>query len=241
MTVVEHNDVEIDRLFNWSKEFELTIGDKTVPVFMRLVGDADINRARVQALRKSAELRKKLRDSDSDERYAFIKDINEFDIENLISLIIVFSMRDLSERASSKLKIRVPKQPRSEAKTEKHEKYQQEIDSYPERRQTELKSLLEKEVELMKKSLEKESKEELYKRYVNTIIDELCEQELLSSFRSWCCYLGTYKNEELTEKLFSSYEEFSNLHSDLKAQFLTEYSTLELYGDDLKKLQRVTQ
>jgi hypothetical protein len=31
------------------------------------------------------------------------------------------------------------------------------------------------------------------------------------------------------------------LQATLKDQFLTEYQTMELQGDDLKKLQRVTQ
>ncbi len=239
MAVVELNDVDISPLFNWSKEFELIGEDKTTSVFMRLVGDADINRARVQALRRSAELRRKLKDIDSDERIAFIKDMDDFDIDTLASMITVFSMRDLTERATSKLTIRPPRQPRSDAKTEKHEKYQQEVDSYPERRQTELRDLLEKEIEESKKSLEKESKDVLYKKYVNAITDELCEQELLSAFRTWCCYLGTYKDKELKERLFSSYEEFSNLDANLKDQFLSEYSSMELYGDNLKKLQRV--
>ena len=208
---------------------------------MRLLGDADINRARVAALRKSAELRKKLKDTDSDERLAFIKDIDDIDMETLIAVVIVFSMRSLTEKILPKLKIKVPTSPRTDAKTEAHEKYQSDIDSYPDRRQAEIKELLNKEVDKLKKDLLKTPKEEVYDKYVATMIDEMCEQELLREFKSQCCYLGSYKNRDLSEKLFTNYEEFSNLDSDLKQQFLREYSEMELHGDDLKKLQQVTQ
>jgi hypothetical protein len=236
---VEFNDVNIAPLFSWSREFEVVWDDVSVPVFMRILGDADMNRARVAALRKSAELRKKLKDTNSDERIAFIKDIDDLEVEQLIAVITVFSMRDLSQKALTKLKIKAPKQPRSDAKTSAHEKYQAEVDSYPDRRQKEIRELLEREVESMKKSLETEPKEVLYKKYVDTMIDEMCEREQLREFKDQCCYYGSYKNVELTDRLFSSFEEFANLPSELKEQFVVEYSKMELHGDDLKKLQRV--
>ena len=239
-SIVEVNDVDIAPLFTWSKEFEVVSDGKVTPVFMRLLGDADMNRARVAALRKSAELRRKLKDLDSDERLAFIKDIDDINIDVLVAVIIVYSMKDLSDKATQKLTIKLPKAPRSDAKTSTHEKYQEEIDSYPDRRQEELKELLNKEVESLKEILMLEPKEVLYKKYVNTMIEELCEQELLKEFRAQCSYLGSFKNRELTERLFSNYEEFSNLQPDLKQQFLNEYSSMELQGDDLKKLQQVT-
>lgn len=238
--IVEHNDVDITPLFSWKKSFEITDGDRTIPVFMRLLGDADINRARVASLRRSAEMRRKLKDVDSDERLAFIKDIDELSMESLSAVIIVFSMRELTDRATKNLKIRPPKAPRSDAKTEAHEKYQLEIDAYPEKRRTELRKLLEKEVEAMKKDLEIKGKEEVYKLYVKAMIDEMCEQELLKAFKEWNAYLSCYKDENLQERLFSTFDEFANIDPSLKEQFITEYSTIELHGDNLKKLRQVT-
>jgi hypothetical protein len=240
MNSVEVNDVNIAPLFSWSKQFEVTSNEQTTPVFMRILGDADMSRARVAALRRSAELRKKLKDLDSDERIAFIKEIDDISLESLVAVIVVFSMRDLTDKASKKLKIRVPKIPRSDAKTSVQEKYQAEVDSYPERRQTELRELLEKEVDILKVSLEKEGKEALYTKYITVMIDEMCERELLSAFKDWCCYFGSYKDESLSIRLFNSFEDFINMPPNLKQQFLNEYASMELYGDDLKKLQQVT-
>jgi len=240
MPVVEFNDVDIAPLFSWSKEFEI-VSDTEEPrkVYMRVLGDADMGKARVSALRASAELRRKLKDLGSDERLAFIKDPDDIDKDTMIAVIIVLTMRGLSEIAKTKLKIKLPKQPRTDAKTSVQEKYQQEVDSYPERRQKELKSLLDKEVIIAKTALEAEDNSVLYSKYVSAMIDEMCEQEQLRAFKSWSCYLGSYRDAELRERLFSSFEDFNNLEPNLKQQFIAEYGTLELYGDDLKKLQRV--
>lgn len=239
--IVEVNDIDITPLFTWSKEFTVETNDGAIPVFMRILGDADMNRARVAALRKSAELRKRLKDLDSDERLAFIKDIDDIEMDTLVAVVTVFSMKLLSEKAQKNLKIKAPKAPRSDAKTSAHEKYQEELDTYPIRRQEELRALINKEVEIMKGELDKLPKEEVYSKYVKVMIEEMCEQELLREFKSQCAYYGSFKNKELTEKLFSSYDEFNNLQSNLKQQFLDEYATIELHGDDLKKLQPVTQ
>jgi len=238
---VEFSDVDISPLFSWSKEFKVVSGDVETPVFMRILGDADMNRSRVAALRKSADLRRKLKDINSDERMAFIKDIDDVDMDTLIAVVIVFSMRSISESCVPKLKIKAPKMPRSDAKTSAHEKYQAEVDSYPDRRQEELKALINKEIELAKETLEKDSKDNIYKKYVEAMIEEMCEQELLREFKSQCCYFGSYKSQDLSERLFASFEEFNNLEPNLKQQFLTEYSSMEIHGDDLKKLQQVTR
>lgn len=239
-SIVEHNDVDISPLFAWSRELEVVSNGVKIPVFLRLVGDADMNRSRVAALRKSAELRRRLKDINSDERMAFIHDIDDIEMDKLVAVVTVFSMKTLSEKVVKKLKIKAPKQPRSDAKTSAHEKYQEEVDSYPARRQAEIRAGLEKEVKILKELLEADGKEEVYKKYVSSMIDEMCEQELLTMFKSWCAYLGSYKDQSLTERLFKSFEEFDNLPPALKQQFVNEYSKLELHGDDLKKLQQVT-
>jgi len=241
VTNVEFNDVDIAPLFAWSKEFSVRMETGLKPVFMRILGDADLNRARVAALRMSAELRRKLRDMDSDERLAYIKDKEDITPDQMMAVILVFSMRDISQKAREKMTLKAPKQPRSDAKTSAHEKYQAEVDSYPQRFQAELRLLIEKEVLMMKTSMETEAPEVLYKKYVDIMTDELCEQRQMNEFKSQCAYYGSYSDKELTERLFSSYEDFCNLPSDLKEQFVNEYSNLEILGDDLKKLQRVTQ
>lgn len=240
-SVLEKNDVDINPLFAWSKEFEIVTSDGTYPVFMRVCGDADIGKARVSALRKSAELRKNLKDLNSDERFAYIKEMDELSVESMVSVVIVFSMRDLSEKAKKQVKIKAPKQPRSDASTEAHEKYQKEVDDYPTKYQQAIKKFLEKEVEIMKAKLESLDKETLYTKYVSFMIDELCERDLMKYFREWTAYLSSYKDEGLKTRFFESFDDFANLPSDLKEEFIKQYTLLELSMDNLKKLQPVTQ
>lgn len=242
MTVatVEKNDVDISPIFAWNKEFSIEGENGNISVYMRIVGDADINKARVSALRRSAELRRKLRDENSDERFAFVRNIDEVDEDTMISVVIVFSMRDLTEQSKEEVKLKIPKQPRSDAKTELHEQYQAEVDAYPAKYQEELRKIIEVKIEKLKKDLKKLSREALYKKYEQALIDELCERELMTAFREWTTFLSVYRDPELRVKFFDTFEEFANLPSDVKSDFIKEYSLLELTIDDLKKLRPVT-
>jgi hypothetical protein len=243
MIPVEKNEVDIAPLFSWHKEFEIKDEEGNVldKVYVRILGDSDMNKTRVQALRRSAELRKKLRDSNSDERVAFILNIEEMETEQLLNLIAVLSMRDISQEAMKKVKPKLPKAPKGSSSLEKQEKYQEDIDSYPKFREKEIKKAIEKEVYKLRDALSRESKEFLYSKYVSLITNELCEQELNLAFKELCSYYGTFKDNDLKERYFSSFEEFSNLPSSIKGQFMAAYQSLELFGDELKKSLHLTQ
>jgi len=83
--------------------------------------------------------------------------------------------------------------------------------------------------------------EELRVKIIKTMEDELCEEEILKSYRSMSAYMGLYKDEDMKEKLFSNYEDFENLPSYIKQQFINAYQSLEMGGEDLKKLRAATQ
>jgi hypothetical protein len=98
---LEKQDVDVSKLFNWSKKVEIK-DDKDVTIieaYVRIIGDAELGRCRVYGLRKSAEMRKKLMDFDSDERVAYIGDISTFTKDRLIDLILVQTMKELSAEA----------------------------------------------------------------------------------------------------------------------------------------------
>ncbi len=63
MESIDRNDVNISILFNWGKEFILYDENRKelFKVYLRIIGDSDLNKAKVYALRKSAEMRKKLK------------------------------------------------------------------------------------------------------------------------------------------------------------------------------------
>jgi len=240
---VEKNDVDISKLFMWGKKFEITDMQDTVitTVYMRLLGDADLNRTRVYALRKSQELRKKLRDVNSEERLLYVMDKDETSKDQLISYIISFSMRDINNRAYKEVKIPRPKQPKSDAKLEKMEKYQQEIDDYPKKVGEAIGKFLNAEVTKLKKALDAESDASLYGMYVSLLIDEYCEQEAYRAYKDYELFLGCYKDEEYAERAWNTFEDYDNMPPEIKDQFKAAYQTLDVPTDDLKKLREATQ
>ena len=137
MAPVEKNDVDIAKLFYWSKESAIadSHGNILAKIWIRLVGDADLNIARVFALRKSAELRAKLKDPESDEHKAFIQDVSIVEKSNLIDTVVGLSLRGISRNAYKEINVPIPKEPDSDAPLEKQEKFQKEVDEYPKKRE----------------------------------------------------------------------------------------------------------
>ena len=236
MPIVEHNDVDLSKLFLWSKETTIKgAKDKEIKVYLRLLGDADINRARVMALRKSAELRKAMRDTESDERLAFVPELVEIEEGMLTEYIILYTMRDLTKKAMQDVVIPKPKDPGSDATTERLEKYQQEVDDYPKTREKAIGDLLKKLIDARRIELNLKPVEELYNMYINVLINELCEQELMDRFKDYCLLFGTYSDKKLTTRLFSSFEEVDNLSRDVKIHLKEEYELLDVETESLKK------
>jgi len=244
--VIERQDVDLSKLFGWGRVFEVIDPvDESVSavVYMKLLGDADLGRARVHALRKSAEMRRKLKDENSDERLAWVRSIDEVEAEDLIKLITVFSSREISQNARAKVKIPTPKPPKSNARLAKMEQFQKEVDEYPKKRADAISEAIDKEVNILKKSLEDKSKEELYREYVKLLVDEFCEREAITAFEDMQTFLGCYTDDtyKADKRFFKEYEEFNNLEPTVKQQFKDAYRSLDIEVSELKKLRRATQ
>jgi hypothetical protein len=242
MVQVEKNDVNISSLFTWGKHFEIVVKDGVVAnVYMRLLGDADINKTRVFSLRKTAELRRKLLDPTSDERIVYIKSIDDMTLDELYGGISLYSMREFTNRANKEVKVKVPKVPKGEATLEETEKYQKEIDDYPEKYYAAIQKYMDKLTDGLIESLKTESKESLYNMYLKLLINEFCEQEAFVAYKNMELYLGCFKDPEYKERLFSSFEEFENMDTQLKIEFRSAYNSLEINMNELKKLREATQ
>ena len=239
---VERNDVDISQLFMWGKEFEIEgNAGKKAKVFIRLIGDADLNRARVHALRSSADLRNKLKTKGSDERLAFLPEVGSVERDVLIESISIMNIRDFSQEAVKEVDIPYPVEPDSDAKLEKMEKYQAQVDAYPKKREAAIEKYITKKVDAKRKELQLLSDEEIFALYEGAIITELCETEMLKKFREYCAYSGVFSDSKYSEKLFSSLEEFQNLPTEMKEKFMSSYRELEIEQDSLKKSLQATQ
>jgi hypothetical protein len=233
----EKNDVIISKLFNWGNKFSIvdSKGTKISDVYIRLVGDSELNRARVFGLRKSAEMRKKLRDPNSDEHMAYILDKDTVEKQNLVNYLLYRKTSEFAQAATKDIDIPFPKELEGDSTLEEQENYQKEVDSYPARVEEKVRSVITKQAEDEQKRLEAMNEDDLYKLFVVTTTNELCETEMYSRFRDFCVFSGSYKDDKYRHLFFNSIEEFSNLPRELKEQFLTNYDTLEISMEELKK------
>lgn len=231
MITPEVNDVDISRLFNWGKL--VRVGG--YEFYLRVAGDADINRARVYALRRSADLRKKLRDLDSDERVAFIADFDLVEKGNLVEVLLVSVTKAAMLETVEKVNIPFPKELGSNASLEEQEKYQAEVDDWNNKREEAVRQFVTEKVEKARELYTVKSKEELYAEYLRERINDLCEIEMRSAFIEYCLAQNTYTNSSCKEKVFNTVEEFRNLPTSVKDELQYEYNTIELSMDELKK------
>jgi superfamily I DNA and/or RNA helicase len=208
---------------------------------LRIVGDADINKARVFGLRRSSQMRRELKTEGSALRDAFIAELPEFsDKESLIQSILILGAGEINRQAINATDVPEPKVPKSDAPLEDMEKYQEEVDAYSEKYQKELEKNTRKIEKQEYKRLEKKEIDELYKIYEGYVIDRLCSVEMADKYYEMCIYLGTYKDPEYKKLAFESFEQFENSPKELKNELLNAYRNLELGMDDLKKLRGVT-
>lgn len=238
----EKNFVAVEKLFKWGKKIEILDTQSKVmfECFIKLVGDADMNKARVFGLRKSAELRRKLKDLESDERIAYIASKEVLTLEELTEYVLLLQNKTIIETAYKTVRIPFPKEPNSEASLEAQEKYQLEIDGYQEKVKKTVREYVDAEITKERQSLAKLDFDTLYVKYESLVTNDFCELEMLNSFRDFCVAAGSFKDESYTDKLFKSVEEFKDLPQDIKQQFETEYNSLEIDIETLKKLPEVT-
>ena len=135
MREIDKNDVDVLQLFNWKKEVVLgSSDDYETKIWMRIVGDNDLQRARVYGFRKSSEMRKRLRTEGSDDRVAFLMELEQFaDKDVLIETVLLLNIDNYRSEAIKNVDLPLPKEPESDAGIELQEKYQAEVDSYPSR------------------------------------------------------------------------------------------------------------
>lgn len=241
---IDRNDVDITQLFLWKKEIQIedTLNNIVATVYLRLVGDEDIGKARAYSFRKSAELRGKLKTQGTDEYEAFMNtDVDFQETEALINAVVFLKASELAEQAKNNVVLPEPNEPKDNANLEQMEEYQRLIDEYPQKYSDAVQKEMDK---VLKKELEnhaKLSRVELEKMYKDRIINRLCTEEVNKAFYEMVVYLATFLDENHTKKAFKTLDAFKNSSPVLKKRLTEEYQSLELGMDFLKKSLGVTQ
>lgn len=229
---------DIKKLFLYEQVLEIKEGSKVVgKVHQRILTDANVERARREALRESASLRKKLKDKDSDEYNIFIAAIFEAEQEEIIAGIVVAETRGLREEAHQRARREVtfPEKPET-TDLEEQEEYQTKLDSF---NNDLIKKTFEFLTELMAERGEELKKEEdvgkLRKIYISSVLNNLCAAKMLEIYQLWAAHLGTYKDKKCSKRLFGTFEEFRDTAAELQQQLIDGYFSLELDKVTLKK------
>lgn len=236
METVEEFDVDISKLWKWKKEVVIKDGDEVLlKAYLRVPGDADINRARVYAIRESTKLRQKLNDKNDLDRYAYILPEELIDDEDLFNFSLTLTLRNELLNIDKEVDIPIPVKPSEDAPTEAHEKYQKEVDMWAIKRMDKIKELAEKKEKEIRERLKSLSREELYKIYEKVSADFYCDTLVGELFVDQCIFYGLYKDSKYTKRMFTNFEDFQNLPKFVKDILKEEYSNLALSMEELKK------
>jgi len=244
MRSAEKNDVDITKLFRYKIEVEVKdelTGDSG-KFHLRIIGDADLNRARVFGLRKAAQLRKELKDPESETREAYITEFTDvLSGDLLVESILIMKTGEMQREIINMTDVPEPRAPKSDAPQEEHEAFQIEIDAYESKYRKEYGKNARKIEKRERKALEKIEDPALYIIYEGTVIDRMCTEEMTTRYYEMCVYMGTYSDPDYKKSAFSSFEQFDNASAHLKDRLMEQYRYLELGMSELKKLPEATE
>lgn len=244
MRSAEKNDVDITKLFRYKVEVEVKdelTGDSG-KFYLRIIGDADLNRARVFGLRKAAQLRKELKDTESETREAYITEFTDvLSRDLLVESILIMKTGEMQREIINMTDVPEPKAPKSGAPQEEHEAFQLEVDAYEGKYRKAYGKNARKIEKRERKALEKIEDPALYIIYEGTVIDRMCAEEMTTRYYEMCVYMGTYSDPDHKKSAFSSFEQFDNASAHLKDRLMEQYRYLELGMSELKKLPEATE
>lgn len=227
----------INKLFAWTKTTDLKnqAGETVIQIYQRLVGDSDVQKARLFALRNSRELRLKFRDTTSDEYVALVTPVDDLDHDAILTLLLVDSVDGVKQEIDKTFYFPEPTEPDEYASNAEHEDYAHRWTAWEDERNLAYNKLLVEKMDALKVKLEELDDEELHRRAKVMRIEALCDQELKSKFVEMCVVLGTYADANYQKHLFATYHDFAIQPDTLRSQVLAGYAELEMSTIGLKE------
>lgn len=241
MKDIEKNDVDISKLFKWGQSMTLATPKKDITIWLKILGDADTNRARIYALRRSTEMRAKLLDLDSDERIGLIPVLDTSNKTRVVELLLTLLVKEIAAQADKNVKIKYPTEPASTASLEEQEKHQAIVDNFPKYVTDLTKKAINKEVVKERKRLNKLSIKALEELYIDTSVNHICEGEMYNAFQNKAVSMSCFQDDNYIIPMFSDVDDFLNLPTEVKNQIIDFYATLAIDVDTLKKSPEVMQ
>jgi hypothetical protein len=230
-------NLKIEDLFRWKGELEITDNEGNVieTLYQRVVGDHDIQKSRIEALKASKLLRRALKDENSDEYLTSVPEEDQYTKEELIALILFSNYSIFRQQAELRVEEKKVKEPRSDSDLEEQEEYisalEEEKKSYEER----LNKDISEQSEKLEKELRGKTDAEIFEIYKKNQVELLCRYRMMEIFDEFATFYGTYKDNKFKERRFETIEDFRDLAPRIKGQILENYKMLELNLGEVKK------
>lgn len=229
---------ELAALLKWSRKLEVKDqkGDVVETIYVRLVGDLDYQEAQQYALIASRKLRKKLRDKTTVNYDSLFLDLEEKVKGDLVFGILMAEMGTFRDLAIDELGTDILKTPEniSNLSLEERENQQDDQEKAAQEKVDILKAKMEEKHDERKKELDTKSMKDLRKLFISSTINVKCLEIFSTTFRDYCCFVGSYFDSKFTKKAFTSFDVYQNMVTMVKRQILDTYLDLELSGEQLK-------
>jgi len=228
--------VKLEDLFRWKQDLEIRDHTDTVvmTVYQRIINDVEAERARLAAVRKSREIRLSLRDVDSDEYATLMEQMEGYDEEHLVSIVMLEGIDKLRERADEQVRLKFPKHPGEDGTMEEIEEYEAAVDTFDERYSEELIRTLEDLVEKEKEIIKTKPKHDLKTLVEKALENQICASISTEVLYQYYTFYGTYKDKNCTIKYFADFSDFEELVPQVSKQLVTGYRNLMIAPDELK-------
>lgn len=211
-----------------------------VIVYMRIVGDHDLEEAGRKARFASAKRRATLLDPESEEHTINVEIFNEATKEQCIEVITQGNGTQWSSEAFSEVVI--PELPKiddvarnPDAPTlEELEQLDKKVEEVNEGYQKEIAEYIQSRQEVLRAELESKSEEELRELAKNNIIIILSVESYINTLLDEKVWRSVYQDEDYRLREFNSIDEFLNSSTGIIAQLREAYQELEAGLDDIK-------
>lgn len=229
---------------------EVTLKDKSgndilyegnpVVVYIRLIGDQDLEDSYKIARAYSADYRAKLRDTESLEYKERVTPVFETDERQCLD--IIKAARTSNVEAEARANIERPNLPElaefsqdGDAPTlEEQEKFDAEIARIEQEYETAVLEYRQTREAIVEDELKDKPLEELRKLAALDIITVLTLPIFFNELMDQKVYRGAFVDKTYREKAFDTVEEFKNADAFIKDQLITKYLQLEVNPDEIK-------
>lgn len=229
--------MDISKLFKWEgvhiikdAQGHYITGEDGEPlkVYLRVAGDADLDKARRYALTESKKLR------DSGEIRPLIPDLSVLTDEELISFIVLNRASEIYKQAEREVEIKYPKD--IEAPTlEQEETYLHEVETYFDRLHEAVIKRTNELTEAEKKALQSLTRERLLFLAIAAAENRIIEEYMLKAFNEALLHYVCFVDASFSEPVFKDIGSARNAAPFLKEQLINAYNILNLKDTELKK------